>query len=67
MDYVEELFSETKRVYESLPEDIDKEPFSDEFRNYFFPLMDPAKEVGGDFYDFFISGTVRRHHHVMSV
>ncbi len=39
IDYVEELFAETKRTYESMPEDIQLQPLTDDFRAYFWPLM----------------------------
>jgi sigma-B regulation protein RsbU (phosphoserine phosphatase) len=38
--YLEELFDETEKIYDSLPEDIRKDPFTDEFKGNFKPLID---------------------------
>ena len=38
--YLEELFDETEKIYDSLPEDIRKDPFTDEFKDNFKSLID---------------------------
>ena len=38
--YLEELFDETEKIYDSLPEDIRKDPFTDEFKDNFTSLID---------------------------
>ncbi len=39
-DYLEEIFYETKKIYASIPEEVRKDPFSDEFKEYVRPLID---------------------------
>ena len=39
-EYFDRLLAETKEIYDSIPEDIGKDPFSAEFKNYFKPLVD---------------------------
>lgn len=43
--YVERIFTETKEIYESLPEEIRQDPYSDEFKQQFRPLMDEEYEA----------------------
>ncbi|MBO6133405.1 MAG: serine/threonine-protein phosphatase [Lachnospiraceae bacterium] len=38
-DYVEEILYETKRLYASVPEEVRKDPFTDEFRAYIMPHL----------------------------
>ena len=39
-EYFDRLLAETKEIYDSIPEDLGKDPFSAEFKNYFKPLVD---------------------------
>lgn len=39
-DYVRELFGKTKKIYDTLPGEIEKDPFTDEYKDYFRPLID---------------------------
>ena len=39
-EYVEKIFRETKEVYASIPDDVKADPFSDEYMDYFWPLVD---------------------------
>ncbi len=39
-EYLEEVFAATKDLYNNMPEEIRRDPFSDEFRKYSFPLLD---------------------------
>ena len=40
MDYVEKIYTATREIYESLPEEIRQDPYSEEFKPKFLPLMD---------------------------
>ena len=40
MDYVEEVFEKTKSIYNAMPEEIKADPFTEEFKAYFWPLLD---------------------------
>ena len=40
MDYLEKIFAETEDIYFALPEEIRSQPFSDEFAEHFYPLVD---------------------------
>ncbi len=40
--YIEGLIYETKELYESIPEDVKKDPFSDEYRAYIFTHANEA-------------------------
>ncbi|MBO5621705.1 MAG: hypothetical protein J5959_08770 [Butyrivibrio sp.] len=39
-DYLEELFDKTKEIYESIPEEVRKDPFTEEYKGYFGHLLD---------------------------
>ncbi len=39
-EYVEKKFAETRKIYDSIPEELRKNPFSDEYRSYFAPYLD---------------------------
>ncbi len=47
--YLEKKFDETKKIYESIPEEIKNDPFTDEYKSYFLPTLDDeyfkAREV----------------------
>ena len=49
MEYVEKFFGETRKIYEGLPDDVRKDPYSEEFLDAFRPLLDDdfykAREV----------------------
>ncbi len=38
--YLEQLFEDTEKVYDSIPEEIRKDAFTDEYRAYLTPLVD---------------------------
>ena len=40
MEYVEKIYTATREIYESLPEEIRQDPYSDEFKQKFRVLMD---------------------------
>ena len=40
LEYVEKIFATTKELYAKIPEEIRKDPFCDEYKNYFTPLLD---------------------------
>lgn len=40
LEYVEKIFAITKELYAKIPEEIRKDPFSDEYKAYFTPLLD---------------------------
>ncbi len=40
MEYVEKIFRETKEIYEKIPEENRKDPFADDYKEYFIPLLD---------------------------
>ncbi|MBP3198242.1 MAG: serine/threonine-protein phosphatase [Butyrivibrio sp.] len=39
-DYLEELFDKTKEIYESIPEEVRKDPFTEAYKGYFGHLLD---------------------------
>ena len=40
MTYVEKIFTKTREIYESLPEEVRQDPYSETFLKNFLPLMD---------------------------
>lgn len=40
MTYVEKIYTETREIYESLPEEVRQDPYSEAFLKHFLPLMD---------------------------
>ena len=39
-EYLEELFDKTKEIYESIPEEVRKDPFTEEYKGYFGHFLD---------------------------
>ena len=40
LDYIEEAFDKTKKIYDSLPEEIRQDPFTEEYKSHFLHLLD---------------------------